>query len=157
MNDVIRRHHRTPPTHPLRRIRRLGGSAAGPLLLAVTLAACTSGAASSATPSATAPASAVTSSGAPTPAASVSVPSAVLAPLIADAASRTGIAGESITVVEAEAVTWPTGALGCPTPGDAYTQALVNGWRVILLAGGTRIDYRASGPDRFRVCEGIAG
>src|SRR5687768_12109096 len=55
------------------------------------------------------------------------VPPAMLEPLLDDAATRTGVARDAITVVEAEATTWPNGALGCPSPGVAYTQALVVG------------------------------
>ncbi len=77
--------------------------------------------------------------------------------MLDDAATRTGAARASITIAEATAETWPTGALGCPSPGVMYTQAIVNGWKVILEAGGTRIDYRASGPGRFRVCETLGG
>lgn len=97
------------------------------------------------------------SSSAPSAEAPWAVPADVLDPLLDDAASRTGSPRESITVAEAEAVTWPTGALGCPAPGMMYTQALVDGWQVILLAGETRIDYRATGPGQFRVCEGSIG
>jgi hypothetical protein len=86
-----------------------------------------------------------------------SAPAAVLDPVIDDAASRTGVARDAITVQEAEAMTWTTGALGCPSPGVMYTQALVNGWRVIVVAGTKRIDYRVSAPGRFRVCEGLTG
>jgi hypothetical protein len=40
-------------------------------------------------------------------------------------------------VVQAEAVTWPDGALGCPEPGIVYTQALVPGYWVVVEAEET--------------------
>lgn len=87
-----------------------------------------------------------------TPGEASTIPSHVLDPLIADAADRTGTPVPAIIVIEAQATTWPNGAMGCPEPGNMYTQALVDGWRVILEAGDTRIDYRTSGPGQFRVC-----
>jgi hypothetical protein len=53
-----------------------------------------------------------------------------------------------IEVVRGERVTWPDGALGCPQPGMMYTQALVNGYRVMLgVDGRTRVFFYHSGPD----------
>ena len=82
----------------------------------------------------------------------VSAPADVLDPIVADAATRAGVGPEAVTVTAATAQTWPNGALGCPQPGTAYTQAIVRGWQVIVEAGGTRYDYRSSGPGRFRLC-----
>ena len=82
------------------------------------------------------------------------VPAEIMASLLADAASRTGVDASAIDVVQADSVTWPDGSLGCPEPGMLYTQALVDGYHVILAAGDEEIDYRASAAGGFRVCEG---
>jgi hypothetical protein len=63
----------------------------------------------------------------------------------ADAASRRGIAGSSVVVIVAEPVVWSDGSLGCPVPGAAYTMALVPGFRVLVRAGETMLDYHAGG------------
>jgi hypothetical protein len=34
-----------------------------------------------------------------------------------------------------------------------YTQALVDGYQVIVEGDGTQLDYRGSGPGRFKLCE----
>ncbi len=83
------------------------------------------------------------------------VPDDVLDPILAAAAERTGLAAAEITVVEAAQVTWPDGSLGCPEPGQAYTQALVDGYQVILDAGGEELDYRVGSGGSFRLCEGV--
>ncbi|HEY6087736.1 MAG TPA: hypothetical protein VIV84_08355 [Burkholderiaceae bacterium] len=62
---------------------------------------------------------------------------AALPAMLADAARRAGLAQERLRVETVEAVTWPDGALGCPQPDRAYTQALVPGWRVVIAAPGT--------------------
>lgn len=82
------------------------------------------------------------------------VPPAIMADLVADAAERTGEEPTAIEVVQAAAVTWNDGSLGCPEPGMFYTQALVDGYRVILRAGDEELDYRVGAEGGFRLCEG---
>lgn len=66
----------------------------------------------------------------------------------ADLASRLQIDPALIEVVVAERVTWPDGSLGCPQPGRFYTQALVEGFRVVLGTGGrTRVYVYHAGSD----------
>jgi hypothetical protein len=121
--------------------------------LALLLAACGGvGGTASSVPSSQPPPSA---SAAPSLPSGGAVPADVLAPVIADAAARTGAPAAAIGIVKATPVTWNDGALGCPKPGVLYTQALVDGWQVIVEAAGKRIDYRVTGPGRFKVCEGI--
>lgn len=63
----------------------------------------------------------------------------------ADLAARLGVAVDEVTVAGVEQVTWRDGSLGCPQPGMAYTQALVDGLRVVLEAGGQTYHYHAGG------------
>ncbi|TQV85126.1 hypothetical protein FKG94_02755 [Exilibacterium tricleocarpae] len=53
----------------------------------------------------------------------------------------------------AEAVTWPSGAMGCALPGQVYTQASVNGYHVVFEADGKYWDYRLNQRGGFRHCE----
>jgi hypothetical protein len=72
---------------------------------------------------------------------------------IADAAERTGVAESDIEVEELSMVTWPDGAIGCPEPDLMYTQALVEGYRIVLDADGTQLHYHGViGEDPF-FCE----
>jgi hypothetical protein len=63
---------------------------------------------------------------------------------LVDASQRTGRPRSEWSVVAAEAVTWRSGALGCPQPGMLYTDALVPGYRIVIEAAGQRLDYHAS-------------
>ncbi len=45
------------------------------------------------------------------------------------------------------------GSLGCPKPGVQYTQALVDGMRVVVTAGGRTYDYRFGTGDTPVLCE----
>ena len=50
-------------------------------------------------------------------------------------------------LVSAEAVTFNDGSLGCASPGQSYTQAQVDGMRVVVTADGKTYDYRfGTGP-----------
>lgn len=70
---------------------------------------------------------------------------------VADLAATEGVADADIEVVTAERVTWPDGALGCPQPGEVYTQALVPGYRIVLRVASTEYSYHgADGSDPSR-------
>jgi hypothetical protein len=117
-------------------------------LLALAVAACTGGGAT-ASPSGDAASSAPADQSAgpvPTVAPGISegVPPAVVRAAVSDAAARAGVDPAAVTVVAAEAVTFPNGGLGCPEPGMMYTDVLTPGYRVVVEAGGRRYDYRAS-------------
>ena len=65
-----------------------------------------------------------------------------------DLAQRTGIPKEEITLVEFQLVTWPNAALGCPQPGMAYADVLVDGYLIMLRSGPGTYNYHGGGyPD----------
>lgn len=64
------------------------------------------------------------------------------------------LSAEDYTVIRAEAVTWPDGSLGCPEPGVMYTQALVDGYQLIIEANGEMYDYRLASNGFVKLCEG---
>jgi hypothetical protein len=82
------------------------------------------------------------------------VPDDLVANILADAGDRTGAAESDFTVIRAEPALWNDGSLGCPVPGQSYTQALINGYWVVLENGGIQYDYRVSSSGYFRLCEG---
>lgn len=82
------------------------------------------------------------------------VPAALLEQILTNAADRADVDLEAIEVLRAEAVTWNDGSLDCPEPDTMYTQALVEGYHVVLEAAGTELDYRATANGDFRLCEG---
>lgn len=72
-----------------------------------------------------------------------------------DLIGRTGATEADIAVVRSEAVIWSDGSLGCPEPGEMYTQSTVNGFWVVLEHRGVEYDYRATETGYFRLCEGF--
>lgn len=80
------------------------------------------------------------------------IPADHWAALLADL-ERRNVPTSGLEVVTARAMTWPNGALGCPKPGAMYTQALVDGYQVVVKAGGTTYDYRFGNTSVPRLCE----
>jgi hypothetical protein len=87
---------------------------------------------------------------APSPAPGAGTPQARQA--VADLAERLGVAQDAIVVSAVEAVTWSDGSLGCAQKGRAYTQALVDGSRITLEAGGRTYAYHAAGREAPFYC-----
>lgn len=62
---------------------------------------------------------------------------------------------DQIEVVSAEPQVWPDGAMGCPQPGLTYTHRPVEGYRMVLRAGGRDYDYRVAASGYLVLCEGM--
>jgi hypothetical protein len=83
-------------------------------------------------------------------------PQEIIDAVVADLVERAGADGDEIRVVVDEFVIWNDGSLGCPQPGQAYTQALVEGYRIVLEYAGSSYDYHTSERGSFVLCEGQA-
>ncbi len=73
-----------------------------------------------------------------------------------DLAPRLDVDPGAIEVVAVEDVSWPDGSLGCPEPGQMYTQAVVEGVRVLLAHDGTEYAYHSGGDREPFLCESPA-
>lgn len=82
----------------------------------------------------------------------IQLPASILDPITDEVARDAGVAREAVVVRQAEAVTFPNGGLGCEQPGMLYTQVQVDGYRVVLEAGGVTYDYRGPWNGRARRC-----
>jgi hypothetical protein len=84
-------------------------------------------------------------------------PKDLLARVLADASERSDIPSADLVIDGAWRRTWSDGSLGCPRPGEFYTQALVPGWQVIVKAGEQELDYRLTDRGHFILCpDGLA-
>jgi hypothetical protein len=72
---------------------------------------------------------------------------------VADLARRRDADPAEITVLEASAVVWPDGSLGCPRPGMEYTQVMHEGVRIRLQLGGRTYAYHGGGSRMPELCE----
>lgn len=69
------------------------------------------------------------------------------------AAEEHGVDVGAVSVVEAELVTWPDGSLGCPEEGETYTQALVDGYRIVVEVDGRQVQYHGAEEERPFRCD----
>ena len=61
-----------------------------------------------------------------------------------DLSRRTGIAPGQLRITQSSRETWPNGCLGLAEPDQVCTQALVEGWRVVVSSGGKTWVYRTN-------------
>lgn len=79
-----------------------------------------------------------------------------VATAMADLAERSETDPGDVTITSLEQVTWRDGSLGCPQPGMAYSQALVDGQRLVLAVASDptqSFDYHAGPRGAFSYCE----
>lgn len=81
------------------------------------------------------------------------VPEDILERILGDASHRSDTGVTDLLVVRDQEVEWPDGSLGCPEPGQFYTQAVVSGYWVVIAAPDASYDYRVDGQGNFRLCE----
>lgn len=67
-------------------------------------------------------------------------------------AERLNVEDGEIQVVEAREVTWNNGAMGCPEDGGMYSQALVEGYYILLRVGDDTHAYHAGRDGRPFYC-----
>lgn len=100
--------------------------------------------------------SATTAPDEPTQTESWSPTSAALADAaVDDLVQRLTVEPGEVEVLEVEQVTWNDGSLGCPQPGEVYTQAQVEGHRVLLAAQGRTWPYHSGGGRGPFLCENL--
>lgn len=68
-------------------------------------------------------------------------PAEVVETALDDLATRLDADPRRIRLISSELVTWPDASLGCPSPGQSYTQAQVDGYQVVLTHEGRAFDY----------------
>jgi hypothetical protein len=84
---------------------------------------------------------------------STPAPTDPVAVAVADLAERLGVEPDDVEVVSTEDVTWRNGSRGCAEPGTMYTQALIDGARITLRAGGATYEYHSGGSTPPALCE----
>lgn len=84
----------------------------------------------------------------PNPSSPNDTPSTPLTPAeeaaVALLAQTLNLPPDQITLVSAEAVLWPDGCLGVQRPGMMCTQAVVEGYRIVLAAGGKEYEVHTN-------------
>lgn len=90
----------------------------------------------------------------PSPSSSASpAPTGAVRASVADLAATLEVDPAEVEVLSVEEVTWRNGSRGCAKPGDMYTQALIDGSRITLRAGGRTYEYHSGGSRPPALCE----
>ncbi len=71
----------------------------------------------------------------------------------ADLAKRLAVDPSQVVVMGVSSVTWPDASLGCPQPGMAYAQVMVDGYIVRLQANGQVYEYHGGGSRAPFLCK----
>jgi hypothetical protein len=77
---------------------------------------------------------------------------AILSLAIADLSTRLTVEPDLIQVLSVEPVVWPEGSLGCPRPGEVYTQQTVRGYQIVLGANGQEYLYHTDADRAVILC-----
>jgi len=70
--------------------------------------------------------------------------SQIAAPILAVLSKRLGIPVGEFTILSFEEVQWPDGCLGAAKTGEICTQAIVDGYRIILEASGKQREFHTN-------------
>lgn len=76
------------------------------------------------------------------------LPRSVANAVLQDLSKREGIPVSKLAIAEFSRQNWPDGCLGLPNSDELCTQALVEGWRVVVFDGSHNWVYRTDGSGR---------
>jgi len=82
--------------------------------------------------------------GAGDPVATASLPRELRRALVADAARYFNVPENQVVLARAEKVIWSDAAMGCPQPDRGYTQATVDGYRVVARTDAREAVYHTN-------------
>jgi hypothetical protein len=123
--------------------------------LAVTLVldACGPSGGSPATPVASAPPPTVAPVPSNVPGSNVSPDQqAAVAAAVQDATSRLGLSRDEVNIERVEAREWSDSSLGCPQPGNLYSQIVTPGFLIVINTRGKQLEYHSDSRGRVVLC-----
>ena len=85
------------------------------------------------------------------------VPQGILDAIIKEAATLAKVQREKLVILRAQPVVWNDGSLGCPEPGMMYTQALVNGYWVVIMRKARRTTSASTRAAGFTCARPVVG
>jgi hypothetical protein len=71
---------------------------------------------------------------------------------LSDAASHLGIGRDQLRVDQVEAREWGDSSLGCPQPGNLYSQIVTPGFVIVINSGGKQLEYHSDTRARVVLC-----
>ena len=68
------------------------------------------------------------------------------------AARHLGVSSDQLQPTRVEAQQWPDSSLGCPQPGQLYSQIVTPGFLVIVISGNHQLEYHTDARGRVVLC-----
>jgi hypothetical protein len=70
------------------------------------------------------------------------------------AATQLGVSANQLQVDQVEARQWPDSSLGCPQPGNQYSQVVTPGFLIVVrTASGGQLEYHTDARSRVVLCK----
>jgi hypothetical protein len=69
------------------------------------------------------------------------------------AATHLGVGRDQLSVERVEAHQWPDSSLGCPQPGQLYSQIVTPGYLIVIAAGNKRLEYHTDNRAGVTLCK----
>jgi hypothetical protein len=86
---------------------------------------------------------------------SVTIPpdaSSAVDAVMTEASTHLGVSRDQVHVDQVQAQQWPDSSLGCPQPGQLYSQIVTPGFLVMISAGGKQLEYHTDDRSRVMLC-----
>ena len=68
------------------------------------------------------------------------------------AAQHLGVSPDQLQVTQVEPHQWPDASLGCPQPGQLYSQIVTPGYLVSITSGSHQLEYHTDMRGRVMLC-----
>ena len=69
------------------------------------------------------------------------------------AAAHLGISRDELSVDRVDDQQWPDSSLGCPQPGQLYSQIVTPGFLIVVSAGNKQLEYHTDGRAHVMLCK----
>jgi hypothetical protein len=76
----------------------------------------------------------------------------VVAAALQDAATQLGVAASELSLQQIEAREWGDSSLGCPQPGNLYSQIVTPGFLIVINSRGKQLEYHSDTRGRVVLC-----
>jgi len=68
------------------------------------------------------------------------------------AAAHLGVGVDQLQITEVQPQQWRDASLGCPEPGQLYSQVITPGYLVVISSGGHQLEYHTDMRGRVTLC-----
>src|SRR5438552_6419220 len=75
-----------------------------------------------------------------------------VAAALRDAVTHLGVAASDLSVQQVEAREWGDSSLGCPQPGNLYSQIVTPGFLIVINSRGKQLEYHSDTRARVVLC-----